>query len=271
MALLAVDLKEGTKTVHAEAERSKFVKYFFRGEITPATYGRFLVSLYHIYNALEEALEKNKDNENLQLVYFPTELNRKAALEEDLEFFNGPEWRDMLLTLSPAQKAYIDAIRRCSDSQPELLIAHSYVRYLGDLSGGQILAKKLQKYNDLPEGKGVAFYNFDRVENKNEFKEMFRIRLNQVEVDEATHKAIVEESCQAFIRNIDIFQEFDHELEGLPLTKREQEALDAAQAAETAAAHEAVKTGASTSILSSLAPSNLLNSLASAVGLKTGA
>jgi heme oxygenase len=49
MALLSVDLKEGTKTVHAEAERSKFVKYFFRGEITPATYGRFLVSLYHIY------------------------------------------------------------------------------------------------------------------------------------------------------------------------------------------------------------------------------
>ncbi|KAG0060410.1 Heme oxygenase 2 [Linnemannia elongata] len=271
MALLAVDLKEGTKTVHAEAERSKFVKYFFRGEITPATYGRFLVSLYHIYNALEEALEKNKDNENVQLVYFPTELNRKAALEEDLEFFNGPEWREMLLTLSPAQKAYTDAIRRCSESQPELLIAHTYVRYLGDLSGGQILAKKLQKYNDLPEGKGVAFYHFDRIENKNEFKEMFRIRLNQVEVDEETHKAIVEESCQAFIRNIDIFQEFDHELEGLPLTKKEQEALDAAQAAETAAAHEAAKAGASTSILSSLAPSNLLSSLASAVGLKTGA
>ncbi|KAF9341568.1 Heme oxygenase 2 [Linnemannia elongata] len=271
MALLAVDLKEGTKTVHAEAERSKFVKNFFRGEITPATYGRFLVSLYHIYNALEEALEKNKDNENVQLVYFPTELNRKTALEEDLEFFNGPEWREMLLTLSPAQKAYTDAIRRCSESQPELLIAHTYVRYLGDLSGGQILAKKLQKYNDLPEGKGVAFYHFDRIENKNEFKEMFRIRLNQVEVDEETHKAIVEESCQAFIRNIDIFQEFDHELEGLPLTKKEQEALDAAQAAETAAAHEAAKAGASTSILSSLAPSNLLSSLASAVGLKTGA
>ncbi|KAF9905793.1 Heme oxygenase 2 [Linnemannia zychae] len=272
MALLAVDLKEGTKTVHAEAERSKFVKYFFRGEISPATYGRFLVSLYHIYSALEEALEKNKDNENVQLVYFPTELNRKEALEEDLEFFNGPEWRDMLKTVSPAQKAYTDAIRRCSETKPELLIAHTYVRYLGDLSGGQILAKKLQKYNDLPEGKGVAFYHFDRIENKNEFKEMFRIRLNQVEVDEATHKAIVDESCQAFVRNIDIFQEFDHELEGLPLTKKEQEALDAAQAAETAAAHEAAaKATASGSILSSLAPSNLLNSLASAVGLKTGA
>lgn len=55
MALLAVDLKEGTKTVHAEAERSKFVKYFFKGEITPAIYGRFLVSLYQVYRYVAAA------------------------------------------------------------------------------------------------------------------------------------------------------------------------------------------------------------------------
>ncbi|KAG0054825.1 Heme oxygenase 2 [Gryganskiella cystojenkinii] len=261
MTLLAVDLKEGTKTVHAEAERSKFVKYFFKGEITPATYGRFLISLYQVYSALEKALDQHKDNANVQLIYFPKELARKGPLEEDLEFFNGPEWRDMLTPVSPAQQAYIDAINHCAATKPELLIAHAYVRYLGDLSGGQILAKKLQKYNDLPQGKGVAFYHFDEIENANDFKDMYRIRLNQVEVDDETHKEIVQESCQAFIRNIDIFQEFDHELEGLPLTKKEQEAL----AAQTDAAAQ------NAGFLSSLAPSNLINSIAAAVGLKTNA
>ncbi|KAG0335279.1 hypothetical protein BG004_000059 [Podila humilis] len=262
MALLAVDLKEGTKSVHAEAERSKFVRYFFKGEISAATYGRFLISLYQVYTALEKALDANKDNASLQLIYFPVELSRKASLEEDLEFFNGPEWRDMLSPVSPAQQGYIDAIERCSNTKPELLLAHSYVRYLGDLSGGQILAKKLQKYNDLPEGKGVAFYNFDLIEDKEGFKDNFRKRLNQVEVDEETHKQIVEESCQAFIRNIDIFQEFDHELVGLPLTKKEQEALEAAQAAQVEQA--AVSSG----FLSSFAPTNLINSIANAVGIK---
>ncbi|KAF8936011.1 heme oxygenase 1-like protein [Dissophora ornata] len=262
MTLLAVDLKEGTKTVHAEAERSKFIKYFFKGEVTPATYGRFLVSLYQIYCALEEALEKNKDNANIQLIYFPKELSRKAALEQDLEFFNGPDWRDMLTPVSPAQQTYIDAIHRCSATKPELLIAHAYVRYLGDLSGGQILAKKLQKYNDLPEGKGVAFYHFDEVEDKDGFKEMYRKRLNQVEVDDETHSEIVQESCNAFVRNIDIFQEFDHELVGLPLTKKEQDALEAANAAT-----EAVNKNSS--LLTSFAPSNLINSLAVAVGLRS--
>ncbi|KAF9898476.1 heme oxygenase (decycling) 1 [Lobosporangium transversale] len=259
MALLAVDLKEGTKTVHAEAERSKFIKYFFKGELSPAIYGRFLISLYHVYTALEKALNDNKDNANIQLIYFPKELSRKAALEEDLEFFNGPEWRDMLTPISPAQQAYIDAINRCSTTKPELLIAHAYVRYLGDLSGGQILAKKLQKYNDLPEGKGVAFYNFDEIEDKNEFKEQYRIRLNQVEVDEETHKQIVQESCQAFIRNIDIFQEFDHELVGLELTKKEKEALKVQEAATTQG------------FLSTLAPATLINNIAVAVGLKSSA
>ncbi|KAF9187883.1 Heme oxygenase 2 [Haplosporangium sp. Z 767] len=257
MALLATDLKEGTKTVHSEAERSKFVKFFFKGEITPATYGRFLISLYHVYSALEKALDQHKDNANVQLIHFPKELSRKEALEQDLEFFNGPEWRDMLNPMSPAQKKYVEAIERCAATKPDLLIAHAYVRYLGDLSGGQILARKLQKYNDLPEGKGVAFYSFDLIEDKDGFKEQYRKRINQVEVDEETHKAIVEESCQAFIRNIDVFQEFDHEL---PLTKEEQEAAEAAEAANK-------KTG----LLSSLAPSNLINSLASAVGLKSSA
>ncbi|KAF9303516.1 hypothetical protein BGZ74_003588 [Mortierella antarctica] len=266
MALLAVDLKEGTKSVHAEAERSKFVRYFFKGEISAATYGRFLVSLYHIYSALERALDAHKDNASLQLLYFPTELARKAALEDDLEFFNGPDWRDMLHPVSPAQQAYMDAIERCATTKPELLIAHSYVRYLGDLSGGQILAKKLQKYNDLPEGKGVAFYHFDLIEDKDGFKDQFRKRLNQIEVDEETHKQIVEESCQAFIRNIDIFQEFDHELVGLPLSKKEQEA-----AAQMAEAHKVEEAAVSSGFLSSFAPANLVNSLAVAVGLKSSA
>ncbi|KAF9414948.1 Heme oxygenase 2 [Podila epigama] len=262
MALLAVDLREGTKSVHAETERSKFVKYFFKGELSASTYGQFLIALYHIYTALEKALDANKDNDNISLIYFPVELSRKAALEEDLEFFNGPEWRDMLSPVSPAQQAYVDAIERCSKTKPELLLAHAYTRYLGDLSGGQILSRKLQKYNDLPEGKGVAFYQFDNIEDKEGFKEQYRKRLNQVEVDEETHKAIVEEACEAFVRNIDVFQEFDHLLEGLPLSKKEKEAQEAQAVQQATQAEQTASTGFLT---------NLASTIASAVGLKTNA
>ncbi|KAF9348141.1 heme oxygenase (decycling) 1 [Mortierella sp. AD094] len=220
MVLLAADLKEGTKAIHTEAERSKFVKYFFKGEITSAAYGRFLVSL-----ALEKSLDKHKENTNIELVYFPEELSRKQALEEDLKFYSGPEWRSMLTPISPAQQSYIDAIERCDATKPELLIAHCYVRYFGDLSGGQILSRKLQKHNNLPEGKGVAFYSFDKIEDKGKFKELYRKRLNQVEVDEAYYNQVIEESRQAFVMTIDIFQELDHLLDDPDVNKTEYEVL----------------------------------------------
>ncbi|KAF9333854.1 hypothetical protein BG006_003058 [Podila minutissima] len=54
--------------------------------------------------------------------------------------------------------------------------------YNGDLSGGRVLAKKLQKHIEPPEDRDVAFCQFDTVENRNMFKELFRKKLNQVEV-----------------------------------------------------------------------------------------
>jgi len=110
-------------------------------------------------------MEKHQKNVHVQLVYFPEQLFRKPALEQDLEFYNGPGWRNQLLLISPAQQAYLDSIENCcgvtaaatgsnptlkrDQPRPELLAAHAYVRYLGDLSGGQILAKRLQKFNGL--------------------------------------------------------------------------------------------------------------------------
>ncbi|KAF9095720.1 heme oxygenase (decycling) 1 [Mortierella sp. GBA35] len=278
MTLLAVELKESTKYLHAEAGRSKFMKYFFKGEISPATYGRFLVSLYQVYNALEKALDDHKENPQLALIYFPEELSRKTPLEEDLEFFNGPNWRQLLVPITPAQQTYINAIQDCASSAtPERLIAHSYVRYLGDLSGGQVLAKRLQKYNDLPEDKGVAFYHFELIEDNDQFKEMFRKRLNQVEVSDEVRQLILEEAKNTFSRNIDIFAEFDKELVGLPLTRREQEEnlviLEKEKAELAAAKKQQQQDGQqyadaqepSAGFLASFAPSNLWNSLLGAI------
>ncbi|KAG0029160.1 heme oxygenase (decycling) 1 [Podila clonocystis] len=64
------------------------------------------------------------------------------------------------------------------------MIARAYVRYLGDLSAGQILAKKLQAYSELPEGQGVTFISLTGSKTRVKFKELFRKRLNQVGMDE---------------------------------------------------------------------------------------
>jgi len=184
----------------------------------------------------------------------------------------------MILTITPAQQAYIDAIRRCASSPtPELLAAHAYVRYLGDLSGGQVLAKRLQKFNDLPEDQGVAFYFFPLIEDNDQFKEMFRKRLNQIEVDDTLREQIVQEAKDTFLRNIDIFCEFDHELEGLPMSRKEQMENLAVLEREKAALQQELQSNANntkqeeitamqTSFLGSV-----WSSLSTAVGLKSSA
>jgi heme oxygenase len=133
----------------------------------------------------------------------------------------------------------------------------------------------LQKFNDIPEDQGVAFYQFDEVEDADTFKEMFRKRLNQIEVSEELQQQIVEEAKETFLRNIDLFREFDEDLGGTAMTEQEQaehlaalEPERAKLAAEERARRQALKTLPPQPISQpSWHPSALWNSLAHAVGL----
>lgn len=56
----------------------------------------------------------------------------------DLAFFYGQDRVASLInpeTMTPAVKSYVAAMQEACKKNPALLIAHSYSRYLGDLSG----------------------------------------------------------------------------------------------------------------------------------------
>lgn len=131
---LATKLREGTKKSHTMAENVGFVKCFLKGVVEKTSYRKLVANLYFVYTAMEEEMERHRQHPILSQIYFP-ELNRKASLEQDLGFYFGTHWRDQVAP-SPAAQAYVQRIREISASEPELLIAHSYTRYLGDLSGG---------------------------------------------------------------------------------------------------------------------------------------
>lgn len=55
--------------------------------------------------------------------------------------FNCPNCRtDVIAGPSPCTLEYMNRIRAVGRDAPELLVAHAYTRYLGDLSGGQVCA-----------------------------------------------------------------------------------------------------------------------------------
>jgi heme oxygenase (biliverdin-producing, ferredoxin) len=207
---LALKLREGTKKAHTMAENVGFVRCFLRGVVEKKSYRKLVANFYYVYAVMEEELEHLKDHPVVKTVYFP-ELHRKATLETDLAYYYGPNWREQI-AITPAGQKYVDRIREIARNQPELLVGHSYTRYLGDLSGGQILKNIAQRAMNLSGSDGVAFYEFATIPDEKGFKDNYRQSIDNAPVDEAMADQIVEEANDAFRINMELFQELEGNL-----------------------------------------------------------
>jgi len=207
---LATLLREGTKKSHSMAESVGFVKCFLKGVVRRDSYRKLAANLYFVYAAMEEEMARHANHPVLGKIYFQ-ELERKASIERDLQYYFGANWREQIV-LSPAGEAYVARIRELSRTRPELLVAHSYTRYLGDLSGGQILKKIARNAMNLPEDEGTAFYEFDAIADETAFKNLYRQALNELPVDETVAGEIVDEANAAFHANMKMFEELEGNL-----------------------------------------------------------
>ena len=196
-----------------------------------------LCSLYEIYRALEEELDRNSSHPGVAPIYFPQELARLESLEKDLEYFHGQNWRERVI-ISAATHRYAQRLRKvptpdplllycyslyiphCRDSlsivikplflsqigkeNPEFLVAHAYTRYLGDLSGGQILGRITQKSLGLRSGEGMSFFSFPGVTSPNLFKQLYRSRMNSIELNKEERDGVLKEAVTAFECNIEV-------------------------------------------------------------------
>jgi heme oxygenase (biliverdin-producing, ferredoxin) len=206
---LATMLREGTKKSHTMAENVGFVKCFLKGVVEKNSYRTLVANFYFVYSAMEEEMERLQQHPVVSKIYFP-QLNRKQSLEQDLQFYYGNNWRNEI-KLSAACEAYVARIHEVAKQAPELLVAHSYTRYLGDLSGGQILKKIAQRAMGLNEG-GTAFYEFADISDEKGFKAQYRQAMDDAPVDMATAEKIVDEANDAFRMNMKLFQELEGNL-----------------------------------------------------------
>ncbi|XP_071060012.1 heme oxygenase-like [Pseudochaenichthys georgianus] len=90
---------------------------------------------------------------------------------------------------------------------PDLLVAHAYTRYLGDLSGGQVLGKITQKSLGLSSKDGLSFFLFPGVSSPHRFKQLFRSRMNSIELTEGRREEMLREANTSFLLNIQVFDD----------------------------------------------------------------
>ena len=204
MTELAIRLKEGTKESHSAAENTKFVASFLRGVVDYEEYRKLLTNFYYVYDTMEQRIRETEDP--MVQAIKSEDLERKEAIERDLEYYYGPEWKDKQIP-SEACNTYCHRINEVAEKDPYLLIAHHYTRYIGDLSGGKILKEIAARVLKPPMGKGLDFYEFPSIPNAKEFKNNYRACLDNLDCDEQQINALITEANYAFRLNMYMFEE----------------------------------------------------------------
>lgn len=160
-----MSLKDLTWEHHRYAETRPFVKVLFSGKITPEAYATYLFNQHKCYDLLEAiAMMHGLMND------YPT-IRRAPAILED---FNELWTKQELPTEVPNVQKYHAHLMSIKDD-PKKILAHLYVRHFGDLSGGQMIAKRVP-------GAG-KYYQFDG--DTTEIKNILRAKLDDSLAEEA--------------------------------------------------------------------------------------
>ncbi|GHF84561.1 heme oxygenase [Kitasatospora xanthocidica] len=203
-------LRTASSEEHEAAEHSSFMSHLLNGRLGIEAYADLTGQLWHVYRALESRAGQLAEHP-LTGPFVDRALLRTAAIERDLAHLRGPDWRDGLAPL-PATAAYVARVEELAVEWPAGYIAHHYTRYLGDLSGGQIIRGVAEKtWGFARKGDGVRFYVFEEVDNPAAFKRDYRAKLDAAgaAMDEVERRRVVEECKRAFVLNGAVFRDLD--------------------------------------------------------------
>jgi heme oxygenase len=198
-------LRERTWAGHGESEGAGFMSDLMTGRGTREDYIALVAQHYFVYDALEEA-GAHFAGDPIAAPFLSDQLTRLPALEADLSFLLGEGWRDAITPL-PTTVRYVGRIREIvARDWAGGFVAHHYTRYLGDLSGGQVIRRIMQRQFGF-ETNGVGFYLFDQIAKPKEFKETYRDALDAVAWSPTEQERVIDEVLLAYSFNTDLFSD----------------------------------------------------------------
>lgn len=187
--MLSQLVKEASKDVHLAAERSPFMVALMQGDLPSEAYFDYIGQLAPIYEAIEKW--------NGTLPFFDRRLDRFERIIADLEYVGTRIVCDETIE-------YVKHIKKIIKSKDEVrLTAHHYVRYLGDLSGGQAIGALVARNLSIPPN-FLSFYDFDDIGDRVRYKETYRTNLDTV-IDPQDYDRFIQEVILAFEYNQKIF------------------------------------------------------------------
>jgi heme oxygenase len=196
-------LKSQTRELHLRAERSAVMRELLRGQIGRPAYAELLFSLRVVYAALESALKRWRPALRLLDAEVP-DLQRTVALDADLASLGSPAETGRVAV--PTALGYAARLSSMDAAAAHRLLAHAYVRYLGDLHGGQILAPLVRDRFGLTV-EGTRFYEFGDDHQVLQLRQRLRATLAGARLDALQSDEVVAEAVWAFDAHIRMFEQ----------------------------------------------------------------
>ena len=203
-------LRERSSGSHSRSEGAGFMSDLLKGEGSREDYIALVAQHYFIYEALEGATERMR-HDPVAACFISDRLTRLPALEADLSFLLGTNWRDRIGML-PATARYVERIKQVGASWVGGYVAHHYTRYLGDLSGGLHIGRVLRRQFGF-DTNGIGFYIFGDIADPTEFKNVYREQLDAAPWDDAEKDRVIAEVLTAYRFNTEVFEDLARECE----------------------------------------------------------
>ncbi|MFT2690024.1 heme oxygenase (biliverdin-producing) [Clavibacter zhangzhiyongii] len=189
----------------AEAQDAdEFMTALVTGRGCRDDYVALVAQHYFVYRAIEAATERMAADP-VAARFISPRLTRLPAIEADLDFLVGPDWREVVRPLA-STAAYVERIEQVASVWVGGFVAHHYTRYLGDLSGGRLLRSLLQRQFGF-DTNGVGLYLFAEIAEPRRFCSTYREALDQVPWDDDERARVVAEVENAYRLTTDVFAE----------------------------------------------------------------
>ena len=199
---LSIALKDQTAQAHTNAENSHFMASLSGGKLDSNAVAELTVQYFHIYSALEAAVRRASAHPAVTLIA-DQRLERVEAITQDLTSMLGTSWRE--IEPLPATARYVAELEALGPDDGPEVVAHHYVRYLGDIAGGQVLARVFREAYELQED-ALNFYDFSAIGKIPPYRAQYKAALDAMQLGEEERARLINAAKRAFDLNQAVFQ-----------------------------------------------------------------
>lgn len=205
---LITKIRRNTATIHSSAEHTGFIKRIVDGNACKDSYAEYLFNLSAMYKAIEDTIENNKSNDTVK-EFATTELYKYELIQKDLQFLLGDKLSEMKLL--PSTVAFIERLKEIDKSNPELVVAHAYTRFIADLFGGRTFVALLSTNYKVP-AEGLNYYSCEGINDIRTYVMNYATKINNMNLSEELELKLINEVTNAYIYNLALSCELESKL-----------------------------------------------------------